>query len=264
MTDQQTKTETFRKLHVPGHPLVLFNVWDAGSAKVVEQSGAKALATSSWAVADAYGFEDGERIPLSLALENLKRIVGVTALPVTLDLESGYGDTPGLVAKTVALAIEGGAVGCNLEDSYLSDGRLRASADQSLRIRAAREAAHFNNAQFFINARTDVFFRTRSEAHDETMLRDAVARARSYANAGADGLFVPGLKNLALIAELVKASPLPVNVYNGDGSLQLSALAARGVARVSFGGLPYANAMQLLKEAAQVVVADAGDGAAER
>ena len=255
MTNQQAKAEAFRQLHVPGQPLVLFNVWDAGSTKAVARSGAQAIATSSWAVADADGFEDGERVPLSRVLENLRRIVSVTTLPVTLDFESGYGDTPELVATAITLAMEAGAVGCNLEDSNPSDRRLRATADQSLRIRAARQATHSHNARFFINARTDVFFQSRSDAHDQTMLRDAIARARSYADAGADGLFVPGLTNLTLIEELVKTSPLPVNVYNGDGSLSLSALAARGVARVSFGGLPYANSMQLLTEAARAAVA---------
>ena len=102
-----------RALHRPGTPLVLFNAWDAGSAKALASSGAKAIATSSWSVAAAHGFMDGERIPLRLVLDNLRRIVCATELPVTIDLESGYED----VGQTIALAIETGAVGCNLEDS---------------------------------------------------------------------------------------------------------------------------------------------------
>src|SRR5438132_7671099 len=113
MTDQTRKAEHFRALHIPGTPLLLFNIWDAGSAKAVAAAGAKAIATSSWSVANANGFSDGEQIPLALAIENLRRIVQATALPVTVDLESGYGDTPEATAETVGLAIEAGAVGCN-------------------------------------------------------------------------------------------------------------------------------------------------------
>src|SRR5258708_35535472 len=97
MADQTRKAEQFRALHVPGKPFVLFNIWDAGGAKAVARAGAKAIATGSWSVANANGFADGERVPLALAIENLRRIVGATDLPVTIDLESGYGDTPDVV-----------------------------------------------------------------------------------------------------------------------------------------------------------------------
>ncbi len=116
--DQACKAEQFQALHIPGEPLVLFNIWDPGSAKAVAASGAKAIATSSWAVANANGFADGESMPMLLALDNLRRIVGVTALPVTVDLESGYGDTPESVGEIFGLAMNAGAVGCNLEDSF--------------------------------------------------------------------------------------------------------------------------------------------------
>jgi 2-methylisocitrate lyase-like PEP mutase family enzyme len=125
MTDQAHKAAQFRALHIPGRPLVLFNIWDAGGAKAVASAGAKAIATGSWSVANASGFADGERIPLTLAIDNLRRIVGATALPVTIDLESGYGDTPEVVGETIGLAISAGAVGCNLEDSVPANGSLR-------------------------------------------------------------------------------------------------------------------------------------------
>jgi len=118
MTDQARKADLFRGLHIPGKPLVLFNVWDAGSSKAVTAAGAKAIATSSWSVADANGFADGENIPLDLAIANLRRIVAATELPVTVDLESGYGATPEDVGGTISLAIKAGAIGCNLEDSF--------------------------------------------------------------------------------------------------------------------------------------------------
>jgi 2-methylisocitrate lyase-like PEP mutase family enzyme len=118
MADQTRKAEQFRGLHLPGKPLILFNIWDAGSTKVVATSGAKAIATGSWSVAGANGFADGERIPLALAIDNLRRIVGATDLPVTIDLDGGYGDTSAIVGETIDLAINAGAVGCNREDSF--------------------------------------------------------------------------------------------------------------------------------------------------
>src|SRR4051812_27141679 len=155
MTDQTSKAEQFRALHVPGKPLILFNIWDAGSAKSVASGGARAIATSSWSVANANGFADGELVPLRLALDNLRRIVDATDLPVTVDLESGYGDSPELVAETIGLAIEARAVGCNLEDSFPANGKLRETADQAARLRRARQAAEAGNFRFFLNARTD-------------------------------------------------------------------------------------------------------------
>jgi 2-methylisocitrate lyase-like PEP mutase family enzyme len=135
MTDQTCKAEQFRALHIPGKPLVLFNIWDAGSAKAIAAAGAKAIATSSWSVANANGFSDGEQTPLALAIENLHRIVGGTDLPVTIDLESGYGDAPEVVGKTIGLAIDAGAVGCNLEDSFPSNGKLRKTVTSPSRER---------------------------------------------------------------------------------------------------------------------------------
>src|SRR5437016_391588 len=125
MANQARKAEQFRALHIPGKPLILFNIWDAGSAKAVANGGAKALATSSWSVANANGFSDGEQTPLNFAIENLRRIVVATDLPLTADLESGYGDSPEVVGETVRLAIEAGAIGCNLEDSFPANGELR-------------------------------------------------------------------------------------------------------------------------------------------
>ena len=150
MADQLKKVEQFRALHVRGTPVVLFNIWDAGSAKAVAAAGAKAIATGSWSVANANGFADGEHMPLPVAIDNLRRIVGVTDLPVTVDLESGYGDTPQMVGETIRLAIEAGAVGCNLEDSFPANGKLRDTVDQCDRLRRARQTADALGIPFFI------------------------------------------------------------------------------------------------------------------
>jgi len=251
MVDQANKTEQFRALHIPGTPLVLFNIWDVGSAKAVAASDAKAIATSSWSVANANGFSDGEQIPLALAIENLRRIVGATHLPVTIDLEGGYGDTPEVVGENIALAIEAGAVGCNLEDSFPENGKLRDTADQCKRIRRARHTAETTGIRFFINARTDVFFERPRAQHDYAMVAEAIERAHAYAEAGADGLFVPGLMDINLIARLAEESSLPLNIMVGEGTVALRELAEHGVARVSYGPGPYLMTMKELEERAR-------------
>lgn len=251
MTDQTRKAEQFRALHVSGKPLVLFNVWDAGSAQAVATGGAKAIATGSWSVANANGFADGERIPLTLAIENLRRIVVAIELPVTIDLESGYGDAPEVVGETIGLAIDAGAIGCNLEDSFPANGRLRETVDQANRVRRARQTADAANTDIFINARTDVFFQRPPEQHDDAMVVEAIERAHAYAEAGADGLFAPGLADITLIARLAKESPLPLNIMVGDATPPVRALAEHGVARVSYGPHPYLMAMKALEEAAR-------------
>jgi 2-methylisocitrate lyase-like PEP mutase family enzyme len=255
MADQTRKAEQFRALHIHGKPLVLFNIWDAGSAKAIATGGAKAIATSSWSVANANGFADGEQTPLGLAIENLRRIVGATDLPVTIDLESGYGDASEMVGETIGLAINAGAVGCNLEDSFPANGKLRKIVDQVDRIRRVRQTADATDIRFFVNARTDVFFQRPPAQHDDAMVAQAIERARAYAEAGADGVFAPGLVDITLIARLAEASPLPLNIMVGDGTAPLRVLAEHGVARVSYGPRPYLRAMKALEEATRAVSA---------
>lgn len=249
MANQAQKAKHFRKLHVPGEPLVLFNIWDPGSAKAVAETGVQAIATSSWAVAEASGYSDGEHTPRDFVFDNLRRIVEATDVPVTVDLESGYGNTPRQVGETIARAIKAGAIGCNLEDSFPENGSLREVTHQVERIRQARQKANEADVPFFLNARTDVFIQTGPEEH-AGLVAQALERARAYAEAGADGIFVPGLADLALIADITKSSPIPVNIMVSDGA-NLKALAKRNVARVSYGADPYANMLSALQEAAR-------------
>jgi 2-methylisocitrate lyase-like PEP mutase family enzyme len=252
MSNVNAKAEQFRAMHVRGQPVVLFNIWDAGSARAVDAAGARALATGSWAVATAHGYDDGEGLPLDLAIDNLARIVRVTKLPVTIDLESGYGDAAENVARAVERSIEAGAVGCNLEDSQPVGRALRAVAEQAERYKRARSAA--DDAQtptYFINARCDVFMNAPANTHDESMLAEVLERAKAYADAGADGLFAPGLVDAKLIGRLAERSPLPLNVMVADATPPLRELASLGVARVSHGGRPYAFAMKALQDAAR-------------
>lgn len=260
MTAQNERAELFHSLHRRGEPLVLFNAWDAGSARAVAEAGAAAIATGSWSVAAANGFDDGESLPLSFALENLRRIVAAVgsperALPVTIDLESGYAEGAAGVGRTVAAALEAGAIGCNLEDSFPADGSLRGMAEAAARLAAARDAARAAGIECFINARTDVFFQKPAGAHDAAMVDDALERARAYADAGASGLFVPGLADEALIGRLVEGSPLPVNIMVMPGVPSRARLAELGVARISHGPGPFRGAMQWLTDATRAAMA---------
>jgi methylisocitrate lyase len=251
MVGASEKAAVFRSLHVPGNPFVLFNVWDPGSAKAVAAGGAQALGTSSWSVGYANGYADGEKTPLALTLDIVRRIAAAADLPVTVDLESGYSEAAAGVGESVALAIGAGAIGCNLEDSVPANGSLRSAADQGARLRGARGAADASGVPCFINARTDVFFQEPPAEHDAAMVQEAIERAKVYADAGADGLFAPGLVDARLIERLAGASPLPVNVMVASGTPPLQVLARCGVARVSHGPGPYLLAMKALEDAAR-------------
>ena len=251
MLNLKEKAEQFRALHVAGRPLVLFNAWDAGSAKAVAAGGALAIATGSWSVAAANGYADGEKVPFDFAIDNLARIANSVGLPITIDLESGYGQYPESVAESVRRAIRAGAIGCNLEDSVPGSGALRPANEQAERLAAARAAAASLSLPFFINARTDLFLTTASNTHDDALAADAISRARIYAEAGADGFFVPGLADKKLIARIVAQSPLPINIMVTDTTPPLKDLAELGVARVSHGPRPYLQMMKALEQAAR-------------
>ncbi len=250
---QVAKANAFRTLHAPGRPIILFNAWDPGSAMAMARAGAFAIATGSWSVAAAFGFDDGETLPLRLALENIGRIAAAVDLPVSLDFERGYGETAADVGRSVAAAIEAGAIGFNIEDG--TPHGLRDAADQADRLRAASAAAHAKQVPVFLNARTDSFLIAPATAHTDAMLDEALDRARLYAQAGADGLFLPGLVDKALIKRACAQSPLPVNVMMRPDAPSQAQLAAWGVARISHGPGPYRLAMQALEDAARAALA---------
>lgn len=257
MTSTAERARAFVNLHVPGQPVVLYNVWDAGSARVVAQAGAKALATGSWSVAMAHGYADGEEIPLDLVIANLEGIVRVAStmgsLPVTLDFETGYGSTAAEVGDSFTRVLEAGAVGANLEDRVIDDDALRPIAEQCERLAAAREAANRLRIPAFLNARTDVFLQADPDSHDEALVDAALTRAAAYAEAGASGFFAPGLVREPLIARLREGSPLPVNIMASPHAPAGSRLAELGVARISHGPWPYRLAMKTLEQAARAV-----------
>jgi 2-methylisocitrate lyase-like PEP mutase family enzyme len=237
---------TLRSLAAEG-VLVLPNAWDAGSARLIERAGARAIATTSGGVSWSLGRPDGEGIGRDEQVEVVARIVAAVRVPVSADIEGGYGPGPDDVASTVRAVVAVGAGGVNLEDSR-RDGTLFSAEDQSLRIAAARAAAADAGAPgLVINIRTDVFLFEIGAASDR--LGDVLARADAYATAGADGLFVPGVVDEQTIRALVAGSPLPINVMAGPGAPAVGELAAMGVRRISM-GTALAEAAYLVTERA--------------
>ncbi len=247
---QTEKARLFASLHRPGDPVILYNAWDPGSARAVAEAGAKAIATGSASVAAAHGFDDAEALPIELALANAARVVAAVALPVTIDFEGAYAVEPDAAAANVNRLAETGAIGCNFEDQVIGGEGLHEIEAQAARIRAVREAV---GPDFFLNARTDIFLKTKAATHEPAAIEDAIARARAYAEAGASGFFVPGLVDLDQLARICAASPLPVNFMAFPGAPEAAAVAAAGVARISHGPFPHMLAMKALQQAAEAI-----------
>lgn len=223
MGDRQAAAAEFRRLHDEGL-LLLPNVWDGGSARLIESLGARALATTSAGVAWAHGCADGDRLPVPLLMQSVATIVRVARVPVSVDVEGGYTDAPAEVAELVTRLVDAGAVGLNIEDGVAAPEVLCA------KIEAAKRAA---GSAVFVNARTDVYLRGLAPA--EQRVAATLARAARYRAAGADGLFVPGVTDGAEIRALAQEAGLPLNVLARPGLPPAAALAALGVRRLSAG-----------------------------
>lgn len=249
MITQRERANFLKSLHIKGDPLILFNIWDAGSAKALQEIGARVIATGSWSVAAAHGYEDGEKLPFDLVLANLQRITASIDLPVTIDLEGGYGQSPVQVQENVTKVINAGAVGINFEDQVIGGEGLYSIENQRARLKAARAAAEHASIPLFINARTDVFLKSNPADHDDSHLEEAVRRASAYAESGASGFFAPGLRDAKHIEKLCKLSPIPVNIMVLPDTPSPKQLASLGVARISYGPGPYRQVMETLKEA---------------
>jgi len=248
------KISAFGDLHVPGDPLILVNIWDAGSAKAVAAAGAKALATGSYGVAGAQGIADGEEFSLDAALANLEHIVAATDLPISIDMEAGYGDDPAEVRRSVQRAYDAGASGINMEDRMPGEDQLLAPEIFAERLAAAASTG------LWINARCDVFRGGSAKLDGETLVDQALKRAKIYADAGAGSLFVPFLSDARWIGAICDASPLPVNILRSPDGPSHAELASLGVARISHGHQPWAAAMNWLKgQAEQVFEGDEPD-----
>jgi 2-methylisocitrate lyase-like PEP mutase family enzyme len=245
-----SKFAQFAALHVPGDPVVLYNIWDVGSALAVAAAGAKALATGSHPVGDAAGFGDGQKVPLDFVFANARRIVAATDLPLSVDFEGAYSTDPEEGAANVKALAETGAVGCNFEDQVIGGEGLHPLDLQCRRIAAMRRAV---GDDFFINARTDLLLKVKE--HDEALADEAIERGKAFADAGASGFFVPRLGDLKLAERIVKAVPLPVNAIAYPGAPSRAEFASAGIARISHGPFPHKALMAQLTEAARAAMA---------
>jgi 2-methylisocitrate lyase-like PEP mutase family enzyme len=249
-TTQLDRANAFRQMHDRSQLLVLPNAWDVASARIFEAAGFAAIATTSAGIAAALGYPDGEQISREEMAVVVRRIAQRVAVPVTADMEAGYGAKPEAVALTVRAVLAAGAVGMNLEDSTgnkdhpLFDPRLQVE-----RIQAARQAADAARIPLVLNARTDVYLLSvgaEADRFDET-----VRRANSYREAGADCLFVPGVRDAATIAALAGAIAGPLNVLAGPGTPPVAELARLGVARLSLGSGPMRAALTITRRIAE-------------
>ena len=251
--DQKTKTEAFDALHRGAEILILPNAWDAASAAVMADAGAKAVATSSAAVAWSHGYPDGDALPLPLLLATISAVARVVSAPVTADIEGGYTDDLGQLGETIKAVIGAGAVGINLEDGR-RDPDLHAR-----KIEAARKAADATGVPLFINARTDVYLKGLAEG--EAAYAETVQRAERYRAAGASGIFVPGPSDEDLTRRLAEAIKLPLNIMLLPGLASAARLQALGVRRVSSATAPFRAAYATVAKATAAFLRD-GDPAA--
>lgn len=249
-----------RSLHKQGDPLILVNAWDAGSARLIEEAGAKAIATTSAGVALALGYPDGQKLPWPEHIANVRRIARVVRLPITADVESGYAASPARLQHNIQELIDAGAVGLNLEDA--TDESTATSRkknlfpldQQLLSLRAVRDAGEKKGVHIVVNARTDAYW-TDSTQPEEDRIAETIRRGRAYIEAGADCIFIPGATSLNVIKRLVDEIGAPVNILAVKGAPSIAELARAGVARVSVGsGLfrsAYARAQQAVTEVFQ-------------
>ncbi|MBZ5666336.1 MAG: isocitrate lyase/phosphoenolpyruvate mutase family protein [Acidobacteriia bacterium] len=249
MESQTSKAIQFRQLHRGPNVLILPNAWDVASARIFEDAGFPAIATTSAGIAFSLGYPDGQRIPREEMLARIGRITRAVQVPVTADVESGYGSGPEDVAKTTRELIQAGVIGMNLEDA--SSRRDQPLIDLQLaieKIGAAREAAMQLHGQIVVNARTEVYLLP--GGNPDADYSEALRRLVAFRNAGADCVFAPGLKDAETIGRLAKAVECPLNILAGPGSPSIPELAKLGVARVSVGSGPMRATLGLLRRVA--------------
>ncbi len=248
MISQNAKAERLLQLHQKGASLLLPNAWDSASALLFEKAGFPAIGTTSMGIAFAQGYPDGQQISREEMMQVIARMAAVVQVPVTADIEAGYGPTVEDVAQTIREVIKAGAVGVNLEDSTGVFQPLYSVEEQVRRIAAAREEARRANLPLVINARTDTYlFRIGDET---TRMEDTINRARAYLQAGANSVFVPGVTDPSLIQVLVREIPGPLNIMVGPGAPSAPDLFKLGVARVSIGGAAMLATMGVVRDIA--------------
>jgi len=246
MSSLREKAEQFRALHTGKDVLLLPNAWDAASARIVEEAGFPAVATTSAGIAFSLGYADGQKIPRGEMLAVVARMAKAVRIPVTADAEAGYGERPEAAAETARQVIEAGGVGMNFEDAT-GDGS-RPLVDLPLhveRIHAIRRVAEETGIPLVLNARTDVYLLQVGDA--ATRYDEAVRRLVAFRDAGADCVFVPGLRDAEIIGRIVRDLSCPVNILGGPGAPSVPELAKLGVKRISLGSGPMRSALGLLR-----------------
>jgi 2-methylisocitrate lyase-like PEP mutase family enzyme len=247
---QREKAELLLRLQQPGSSLLLPNAWDAASARLFEEAGFPVIGTTSAGIAYAHGSPDGEQMPREEMVQVITRIASLVQVPVTADMEAGYGETAADVAETIQEVIAAGAVGVNLEDGTGDPTwPLYRVEIQAERLAAAREAARRANIPLVINARTDTYLAQVGEG--QARLEETIRRGRTYLQAGADSIFVPYVIDPAIIQILVRDIPGPINLLAMPGAPSAPELFRLGVARVSIGSRAMLATMGLVREIAQ-------------
>jgi 2-methylisocitrate lyase-like PEP mutase family enzyme len=249
MTSEPSKADIFLSLHHEDAGLLLPNAWDIASARLFEEAGFPAIATTSAGVAFAHGYTDGEQISRDETLFLIERMAKAVNVPLTADIEAGYGRTADELAFTIHGVIAAGAVGINLEDNVGFGKPLRPLGEQIERIQVARETANGADLHLVINARTDTYLFQVGEA--PTRLEETIQRGKAYLQAGADCIFVPGVIDATLIQTLVREIPGPLNVMAGPGAPSAPELFALGVRRVSVGAAAMLATMGFVREMAR-------------
>ena len=244
----RASAETFGALHRGADILILPNAWDAASAAIMADAGAKAVATSAAAVAWVHGYPDGGVLPMASLLATTEAMVRVAGIPVSVDIEGGYTDDLEIVGETFRKVINSGVAGINLED-----GR-RTPASHARKIELARKAADKEGVPLFINARIDVFLKGLAEG--ETAFEETIRRANLYRTAGASGIFVPGPREEEAIRRLASAIQLPLNVAIRPGLPAAARLQELGVRRVSSAGAPFRAAYATLAKTIEAFLRD--------
>jgi 2-methylisocitrate lyase-like PEP mutase family enzyme len=246
--NQAAKANLFRNLHRGPKILVLPNAWDVASARILENAGLAAIATTSAGVAFTLGYPDGQKISRGEMLSVVARIAAKVKIPVTADVEAGYGNRPEDAALTARALIEAGAVGLNLEDRT-DDRRLVDLSLQLEKIAAVRETSRMMGVPLVLNARTDVYLLELGKA--ESRFAETLNRLIAFREAGADCLFAPGIRDLEVISRLVRELQNPLNILCGPGSPSIPELQRIGVARVSLGSSTMRATLGLVQRMAQ-------------
>ena len=250
--DQVALAHAFRRMYRSPPALLLPNAWDAVSARLFQESGFRAVATTSGGVAWSLGYADGEGAPWPEVVAATRRIVRVLGVPVSADIESGFGDTPAHVFENVREIIAAGVAGINIEDSDLrAKGALRTVEDAAERVRAARRAADKAGVPIVVNARTDVFHLNLGEASARPA--EAIRRAKAYLEAGADCIFLFGHPDLSVVAELAQSINAPINIVGRAGMPNMNELERLGIARVSTASGPAMTTLATVRNVARAL-----------